>query len=521
MAESKIAMMMLQRLSILIIYFGIVSAGRYSREWSDEVAKIVYAKIDYLLANGIEVTQRFDLNNTDAESDYTKYVYDPTLITTTVDCLDKTHGKCKRAWFGDRPADIAFSSRKLLRLAFHDCVPYEKPNYGRPCDGCINLDTDDQDGNLEHNNGLQYTVAVLEKLWLEPDFPENTPILPKSLKEMRLSRADLWAFASLVALNDYWLKTRSECSGLHGFKATCGDFPCYPAPLDNVLKMFKTGRDSCSGRAKKFSKKGEGDFLGYLAGKRERHPNQNDNGVDTVNYYKEHIKLQPRESLALMGIHTIGHFNRMTSHNNYGWSNGLTNRMDLWSNEYFRNLAQLPQKIYPIFGNCNDRVQKNRTFMIQPSFANQVWPSKDPWCEPGRPGRLFWLLTVDNGTAAGERKTEHTKMISADMGYAWKFHFDENGLPRGCNAFKHDDPAWYAPRFSAGMNDCPKQDLLDEHGIPLYDAVVMYGENATLWMHDFVEAYIKMQQNGWTKLTQGPSKFWSHKCKFLSSDIFD
>ena len=160
-----------------------------------------------------------------------------------------------------------------------------------------------------------------------------------------------------------------------------------------------------------------------MADRFERHPNKNDNGEDTVKYYQQFINLQPRESLALMGVHTIGHFNRMTSHNNYGWSNGLSVRLDLWSNEYYRNMAQLPQKTYPAEANggkCNDgRVPMSRTYQLQSTFARMVWPPPDPWCEAGRPGEIMWLLTIDNGTSAGTRKTTHSKMLSADVGYMW------------------------------------------------------------------------------------------------------
>ena len=60
------------------------------------------------------------------------------------------------------------------------------------------------DENLEGNMGLQYTIATLEKLYLEPDFLPNHKKAPEaledSLKDLGISRADLWAFAGLVAL---------------------------------------------------------------------------------------------------------------------------------------------------------------------------------------------------------------------------------------------------------------------------------------------------------------------------------
>lgn len=81
-------------------------------------------------------------------------------------------------------APIAFNERKMLRLAFHDCAPYADGSGG--CDGCLNLDE-----NLEENNGLQYTVAVLEKMYTDKDYmvPWFLGKMDQSMQEMGISRA--------------------------------------------------------------------------------------------------------------------------------------------------------------------------------------------------------------------------------------------------------------------------------------------------------------------------------------------
>ena len=66
---------------------------------------------------------------------------------------------------------------------------------GRREVGCVNLVD-----NLEDNHGLQVTVAVLEKLYLEADFPPGVRSLEDSPRNLGVSRADLWAFTALVAL---------------------------------------------------------------------------------------------------------------------------------------------------------------------------------------------------------------------------------------------------------------------------------------------------------------------------------
>ena len=57
-----------------------------------------------------------------------------------------------------RLGNIAFTERKAIRLAFHDCIPYENGAGGTTggCDGCMNFDE-----NHEGNNVLQHTAAIL------------------------------------------------------------------------------------------------------------------------------------------------------------------------------------------------------------------------------------------------------------------------------------------------------------------------------------------------------------------------
>ena len=103
---------------------------------------------------------------------------------------------------------------KMLRLAFHDCLPYTDGET-TGCDGCLNLggmmtdmletfDTGKQefngpDVNRTDNNGLMFTADILEEIFTNKDYPNNLESLPVSMKESGKSRADLWAFAGLVA----------------------------------------------------------------------------------------------------------------------------------------------------------------------------------------------------------------------------------------------------------------------------------------------------------------------------------
>ena len=78
-------------------------------------------------------------------------------MLSTKDCGDK--GLCSTYWAYDlRLGNIAFTERKAIRLAFHDCIPYDNGAGGTTggCDGCMNFDE-----NREGNNVLQHTAAIL------------------------------------------------------------------------------------------------------------------------------------------------------------------------------------------------------------------------------------------------------------------------------------------------------------------------------------------------------------------------
>ena len=468
------------------------------------MVKVVYAKLYNLFSDPIPHIKPFDLNKglydlNDGKGrnvpDYSKYVYDfdPEFNLTRPNCDHHQQGsQCREAWVEDRDEDIALTPRKLLRLAFHDCAPYQ--NGGGGCDGCINFDA-----NIEENHGLQYTVAVLEKLYLEPDYPENAPNLDSSLKDLGVSRADLWAFASLVSLDEFWQSTRGQCN-LHQKEATCGEFECFVPPLDNVKKLFKTGRKDCK------PKSGTGPFQTYLTAEVEEHPNQNGNGQMTFDYFDQHFKMGKRESLALLGIHSIGQFNGISSKLNYGWNNGLMIRMNMFNNEYFRILAEKPA-YKPVTLNLTlddgtrsrprictgnmDNEPAEHYFQVRGTDFSEDWAPEIPWASKDRIGRLQWFSHYklaptclekgevekddddedsedvandqwDDARCCQEMKKKNgcsdqdlcrekclrlvsnrARYTSSEIGYYYNFKF-KNGMPKGCKIFKKEhDEKWY------------------------------------------------------------------------------
>ena len=97
---------------------------------------------------------------------------------------------------------MIFTLKLPFNLSFHDCIRYEDGEGG--CDGCLNwagvgarfpLNSEEykfkfryDDMKETNNNGLEYTVAILEELYLDPNFPPQTPKLPASLRKTGKSR---------------------------------------------------------------------------------------------------------------------------------------------------------------------------------------------------------------------------------------------------------------------------------------------------------------------------------------------
>ena len=72
------------------------------------------------------------------------------------------------------------------------------------------------------------------------------PNLQASPFELGMSRADLWAFAGILALDEAQRTTRSQCDNFN-YENTCGDnsTTCFtPFPRD-TKDLFKTGRKDC------------------------------------------------------------------------------------------------------------------------------------------------------------------------------------------------------------------------------------------------------------------------------------
>ena len=107
-------------------------------EWEQEWVDKIRGKIEFLWEKPQNIENKFNAET----GEFGNYVYDPNGDTTRVPyekCVSKE--KCDHI-FSDREQKFQFSPEKVLRLVFHDCIPYKGENgavFGG-CDGCINLD---------------------------------------------------------------------------------------------------------------------------------------------------------------------------------------------------------------------------------------------------------------------------------------------------------------------------------------------------------------------------------------------
>ena len=119
------------------------SANAPGVEWDQEWVEKIRGKIEFLWDRKGFIRNKFNMDN----GEYGNYVYDPDWVTVTVDpfgkCADgeKEQKKCVQV-FGEMDEKLQFSPAKVLRLVFHDCIPYKGENgavFGG-CDGCLNFD---------------------------------------------------------------------------------------------------------------------------------------------------------------------------------------------------------------------------------------------------------------------------------------------------------------------------------------------------------------------------------------------
>jgi hypothetical protein len=148
------------------------------------------------------------------------------------------------------------SENVLMRLVFHDCMRYTDGTGG--CDGCLNWknmgkampnanSADDmynfEPFNKTDNNGLDHIVERLELVYTTVDWPLVEAGLAVSLQQAGKSRADLWQFASLVALELALERANRACDLDYHARQQVLQSTAMPSLLLQVTLL--EGREAC------------------------------------------------------------------------------------------------------------------------------------------------------------------------------------------------------------------------------------------------------------------------------------
>ena len=465
---------------------------------------------------------------------------------------------------------LQFFPAKLLRLSFHDCVRYKDGSGG--CDGCLSwkgtqfrfpgsdkmkfkyIYPDIKEGS---NNGLEFTVAILETLYTDKDFPSTAIGLPESLKSSGKSRADLWAYAAKVAIeysvevNNYNCENKpseKDWNGSYiGGSKDCHrylDEPGCKLELPREIR-FESGRKDCVPK---------GSDEPFKADKQEVHPNPEGNGDETIDFFKSQFDFTAKESVAIMGSHTLGKMEITTSQFKYAWT---SRGGHMFNNAYYRNFVNKHdwfiesqdgdtcQRIGDADGNLPDTKWVPTMNGFTKSGGPMHWikvhfscPNCNykmtghmagtfDKCCPGKPEDK--MCKPDNATRNDVDDIEGCEKyrfafnldemaINAEMGLY--FQFDQiNGIPVNCPGLKDftmekwkQNTGKYRRAWHHGCGLNMRKEPANSEPVSNYFGI--YAKDQRAWVRDYVPTFEKMVRNGYNDndLTRAPDSWTNVRC---------
>jgi len=264
------------------------------------------------------------------------------------------------ASFSRAHPEFCASTRKLIRLAFHDCLKNIDDDGNRfgGCDGCLNWNEMDKmhevpKGNMAHtgpewpsyrarpiqykadNNKLSTTVIALEWIYVDPMWPPGAPVLEQSLFETGKSRADLWQLAANTALEIEIAKANYGCSNKVSFQQQVLALEGKEKCLMRLHKPipFQYGRVDCI----KNEQLAKTEYA-FEATNTESHSNPHGQASSVLEDLNRDFGLTARQSIALMATHAMAtHSHNKILGMEYKWPGN-----PFLSNIYFKIMASKP-----------------------------------------------------------------------------------------------------------------------------------------------------------------------------------
>ena len=107
--------------------------------------------------------------------------------------------------------------------------------------------------------------------------------------------------------------------------------------------------------------------------------------------------------------------------------------------------------------------------------------------------------------------TEWTFALNYELSLYYDFHIDSNNRARGCNILDLDMEEIEKKNRWEQIIECPKN-LYAPEETPISDIVLRFANNHDIWAETFLDAWHKMQSNGYREdgkfLKDGPKNSW-------------
>mmetsp|Transcript_137776 Transcript_137776/g.237824 ORF Transcript_137776/g.237824 Transcript_137776/m.237824 type:complete len:1615 (+) Transcript_137776:91-4935(+) len=277
----------------------------------------------------------------------------------------------------------------------------------------------------------------------------------------------------------------------------------------------------------------------YMASTWGHEPVSQKGGDFTAQWFDAEFGLTARESVALMGAHTMGRFHSRQSLIRYIW---VRNGGQMWNNEYYRNLANKPayrfvddcrlvgsawgetpvgkwvpgsmtshgsrgeQKnggpiawildrhmcVYNCLNNASTFIGSEAEEFIDPCCSDLPEGAQ---CKPdGGRAKGTNSMHADDDLYSGcevwnTEPGNHEEALPAEIGMFYKFDIGEDGLPEMCEGYDGGD----GPHGEKGckLQDYPAGDL------KMHEVVDLYAENQQLWANEYMPVWEKTTMNGY------------------------
>ena len=317
---------------------------------------------------------------------------------------------------------ISPTPRKLIQLAFHDCLKNIDSATGEHfggCDGCLNWKGMDFLNQIPmgkfsekakprwpsyrampikyktDNNKLSTTAMALELVYTDPNWPPGAPVLASSLFKTGKSRADLWQLAANTALEIEIIKANYGCSHKVSYQQMVMALEGKEKCLWKLQKPvpFQYGRADCV-RDERLAR----TKFPFEATNEESHSNPFGEGRRVLEDLKMDFGMSARHSIALMAAHSImpaGKNKVLAIAYRWGGSPFLSNmyfktlggakRYEMGNQLMLRTLVNNPKKMSdsPLlgdeFGRPLAREMQGDFNILMRNWWNTSLPDSGPW----------------------------------------------------------------------------------------------------------------------------------------------